>query len=128
MQLTKRFNETEKNFQRARGEVFRLKLKIEEMVANNKAPCNFSPVYSAAPTRVVEDLRFVMEDKKTIMQPEKPLRERIVLQDQFNSNAINLSIGVEEASIAEEQDHVPIVSIPSTMILDIRTISITLTK
>ncbi|XP_057377585.1 protein Spindly-like [Daphnia carinata] len=113
MQLTKQFHEAEKNFQRARGEVFRLKLKIEEMAANDKATCASSPVYSVPPTRVVEDVKFVLENQGSIKQPEKPLRERVVLQNHFDSNTFNTSAAVEEASIAEEQKHSLILDIPT---------------
>lgn len=113
MQLTKRFHEAEKNFQRARGEVFRLKLQIEEMMANDKAPCASSPVHSIPPTRVVEDLKFVMKNQESMKQQEKPLKERVVLQNHCDPNMFNTSAGVEEASIAEEQNHTIILDIPT---------------
>ena len=83
MQLTKRLAEAEKNLQRARAEVYRLKVKIDEMANNeNIQPDNASPLYTTLPTRVVENLKFVFEKKETISsQPEKPLRERVVLQN-----------------------------------------------
>lgn len=119
MQLTKRFHEAEKNFQRARGEVFRLKLQIEEMMANDKAPCASSPVHSIPPTRVVEDLKFVMKNQESMKQQEKPLKERVVLQNHCDSKMFNTSAGVEEASIAEEQNHTVIVSILLPKSLDV---------
>ena len=106
MQLTKRLTEAEKNLQRARSEVFRLKLKIEEMVTNENAPSNASPIYAIPPTRVVENLKFVVEKKEVVSQPEKPLRERVVLQAQPDQNTIlqsSSSVG-EETEIYEEKD------------------------
>lgn len=91
MQLTKRLNEAEKNLHRARGEVFRLKLKIEDMVTSSENLAEgASPVYTVPPTRVVENLKSIVEKKEemaTNVQPEKPLRERVVLQAQLHRNA-----------------------------------------
>ena len=81
MQLTKRLNETEKNLQRTRSELFRLKLKLEEMSTKENAPVA-SPVYTAAPTRVVESLKHLAEKKEEAPAvPEKQLKERVVLQE-----------------------------------------------
>lgn len=88
MQLTKRLAEAEKNLQRARSEVFRLKLKIDEMVTNENVPSNASPIYAIPPTRVVENLKFVVEEKEVASQPEKPLRERVVLQNHLDQNNV----------------------------------------
>lgn len=90
MQLTKRLADTEKNLQRAHAEVFRLKLKIEEMVTGNENLAEgASPIYTVPPTRVVEDLKsFVLkkEDLTANVHPEKALKERVVLQAQLHQN------------------------------------------
>lgn len=90
MQLTKRLADTEKNLQRAHAEVFRLKLKIEEMVTGNENLADgISPIYTVPPTRVVEDLKsFVLkkEDLAANVHPEKALKERVVLQAQLHQN------------------------------------------
>ena len=102
MQLTKRLTETEKNMNRARSEVFRLKVKIEEMVtSNNENVHTPSPIYTVPPTRIVENLHFVFEKKEeAAILPEKPLKERIVLQAQLEPNASILSSS--SVSIKEE--------------------------
>ncbi len=104
MQLTKRLTEAEKNLQRARGEVFRLKLKIEEMESNENAPSTASPSYTVAPILVKENLKFLMEKKEIVSQPEKPLRERVVLENQLEQNTLNSSSGVDETTIDKEKD------------------------
>jgi len=104
MQLTKRLTETEKNLQRARGEVFRLKLKIEEMESNENTPSNASPSYTVLPIVVKENLKFFMEKKEIVSQPEKPLRERVVLENQLQQNTLNSSSGVDETATDKEKD------------------------
>lgn len=93
MQLTKRLTETEKNMHRARSEVFRLKVKIEEMVtSSNENMPTPSPIYTIPPTKIVENLQFVFEKKEeAAIPPEKPLKERVVLQAQLEPNASILS-------------------------------------
>jgi hypothetical protein len=104
MQLTKRLTEAEKNLQRARGEVFRLKLKIEEMQSNENAPSTASPSYTVPPILVKENLKFLMEKKEIVSQPEKPLRERVVLENQLEQNTLNSSSGVDETTIDKDKD------------------------
>lgn len=114
MQLTKRLAETERNLQRARSEVFRLKTKMEEMVTNNVTAGDtlVSPVFAVPPTRVVENLQSVLDaERKKEDQllssshlPEKPLRERVVLQQaqllshQGPASAVLQSTGIQAVS------------------------------
>lgn len=104
MQLTKRLAEAEKNLQRARSEVLRLKLKIEEMVTNENALSNASPIYTVPPTRVVENLKFIVEKKEVVGQPEKPLKERVVLQIQPDQNVVVDSSQTNDRSRSEEAE------------------------
>ena len=106
VQLTKRLTEAEKNLQRARGEVFRLKLKIEEMESNENASSNASPSYTVPPTRVMENLKFVLEKKEIVSQPEKPLKERVVLENQLEQNTLNSSSLVDEITDKEKDSPV----------------------
>lgn len=106
VQLTKRLTEAEKNLQRARGEVFRLKLKIEEMESNENASSNASPSYTVPPTRVMENLKFVLEKKEIVSQPEKPLKERVVLENQLEQNTLNSSSLVDEITDKEKDSSV----------------------
>lgn len=108
MQLTKKLNETEKNMHRARSEVFRLKVKIEEMVTNagNENMATPSPIYTVPPTRIVENLKFVVEKKEeTAILPEKPLKERVVLQAQLEPNGEStlVSTSSTSTSVIEEE-------------------------
>ncbi|XP_046653557.1 protein Spindly-like [Daphnia pulicaria] len=112
MQLTKRLTEAEKNLQRARGEVFRLKLKIEEMQSNENAPSTASPSYTVPPILVKENLKFLMEKKEIVSQPEKPLRERVVLENQLEQNTLNSSSGVDETTVDKEKDGSETLDIP----------------
>lgn len=61
--------------------MFRLKLKLEEMSTNENAAVA-SPIYTAAPTRVVENLKHLAEKKDDAPAlPEKQLKEHVVLQE-----------------------------------------------
>ncbi|KZR98802.1 Uncharacterized protein APZ42_005615 [Daphnia magna] len=60
-----------------------------------------------------------MKNQESMKQQEKPLKERVVLQNHCDPNMFNTSAGVEEASIAEEQNHTIIVSILLPKSLDV---------
>lgn len=105
MQLTKRLAETEKNLQRARSEVIRIKLKYEEMLTNNENLAEgVSPIYTVPPTRVVENLKHLMEKKtETNDKPEKHLKERVILQEAKRGRNLINSSSVVEGVLSEEK-------------------------
>jgi hypothetical protein len=45
-----------------------------------------------------------MEKKEIVSQPEKPLRERVVLENQLEQNTLNSSSGVDETTVDKEKD------------------------
>ena len=80
IQIGRRLNESEKNLQRARAEVVRLKIKLDELAVNENAP-NTSPLrVSHSSNRVVENLKFVLEKEEETPKVEQPLKERVVRQ------------------------------------------------
>ena len=84
MQLTKRLNDAEKQLQRARSEVVRLKISIDEMALKENVQTP-SPIYARQPHRVTEDLKHMMESKEESPQMDRLLKERIVHQNQESS-------------------------------------------
>jgi len=86
MQLTKKLNETEKQLQRARSEVVRLKISMDEMALKENVQTP-SPMYARQPNRVTEDLKHMMESKEESPQMDRLLKERIVHQNQAAPSA-----------------------------------------
>ena len=84
MQLTKRLNETEKQLQRARSEVVRLKISIDEMALKENVQTP-SPMYGRQPNRVTEDLKHMMQSQEESPQMDRLLKERIVHQNQVSA-------------------------------------------
>ena len=84
MQLTKRLNETEKQLQRARSEVVRLKISMDEMALKENVQTP-SPMYGRQPNRVTEDLKHMMQSKEESPQMDRLLKERIVHQNQVSA-------------------------------------------
>ena len=111
IETTKRLNETERAVQRARAEVVRLKIKMDEIVKEN-APSNASPAGVDNPRRIVENLKFMLEKEAATAAADKScqavLKERVVLQSPIDTThpetCNSIQETVPEPSFSEQQN------------------------
>lgn len=84
IQLSRRLNESEKNLQRARAEVVRLKNKMDELAVAGVVATTGEAGVESTDRRVVENLKSVMDaelkERNAMSCLQQPLKERVVCQ------------------------------------------------
>merc|ERR1712071_256960 len=103
MQLTKRLNDAEKQLQRARSEVVRIKIAMEEMTVKENVDAR-SPALNVQPQRVTEDLKHIVQQQQDSPPVDLVLRERIVRQDPSGNVVDDVDDSVCPSSMMEDAD------------------------